>query len=296
MRFLIAFPIESLARNLVMWKSGDKNQKRYLPFERAVGTAMVYAYLDVKNVVSHVEMGSRIYDAAQLPWVMPTGVTFPLLVAEFKAMCSGNITGDGWMKRSMLWNILALQNPDGSWNVSDSLAAALRAAGEPELAAPIPKLSPQPIVKSFYAAEELVRHCPPALRACVDTLGHGVVDKIWVTLLAMEGCSQAGLVWVLNPWDDVFAEFDILQCGWTYVELRVKGDPQVAAAVLEAERAAKTCITEWREGFVAAATALRAARARRRRARRSSPRRRRRVSSPRRAWRCGGRSPRRWVS
>ena len=261
MRFLIAFPIESLARNLVMWKSGDKNQKRYLPFERAVGTAMVYAYLDVKNVVSHVEMGSRIYDAAQLPWVMPTGVTFPLLVAEFKAMCSGNITGDGWMKRSMLWNILALQNPDGSWNVSDSLAAALRAAGEPELAAPIPKLSPQPIVKSFYAAEELVRHCPPALRACVDTLGHGVVDKIWVTLLAMEGCSQAGLVWVLNPWDDVFAEFDILQCGWTYVELRVKGDPQVAAAVLEAERAAKTCITEWREGFVAAATALRAARA-----------------------------------
>ena len=260
-RFLIAFPIESLARNLVMWKSGDKNQKRYLPFERAVGTAMVYAYLDVKNVVSHVEMGSRIYDAAQLPWVMPTGVTFPLLVAEFKAMCSGNITGDGWMKRSMLWNILALQNPDGSWNVSDSLAAALRAAGEPELAAPIPKLSPRPIVKSFYAAEELVRHCPPALRACVDTLGHGVVDKIWVTLLAMEGCSQAGLVWVLNPWDDVFAEFDILQCGWTYVELRVKGDPQVAAAVLEAERAAKTCITEWREGFVAAATALRAARA-----------------------------------
>ena len=75
-RFLIAFPIESLARNPVMWKSGDKNQKRYLPFERAVGTAMVYAYLDVKNVVSHVEMGSRIYDAAQLPWVMPTGVTF----------------------------------------------------------------------------------------------------------------------------------------------------------------------------------------------------------------------------
>ena len=260
-RFLIAFPIESLARNLVMWKSGDKNQKRYLPFERAVGTAMVYAFLDVKNVVSHVEMGSRIYDAAQLPWVMPTGVTFPLLVAEFKAMCSGNLTGDGWMKRSMLWNILALQNPDGSWNVSDSLACALRAAGPPELAAPIPKLSPQPIIKSFYSAEELLRHCPPSLRACVDKLGHGIVDKMWVTLLAMEGCSQAGLAWVLNPWDDVFAEFDILQCGWTYVELRVKGDPEVAAAVLDAERAAKRCVTEWREAFVAAIMALRAVRA-----------------------------------
>ena len=63
-----------------------------LPFDRAVGTAMVYAHLDMKNIVGHVEMASRIYDAAQLPWMMPTGVTFPLLVSEFKAMLSGNIT------------------------------------------------------------------------------------------------------------------------------------------------------------------------------------------------------------
>ena len=27
-----------------------------LPFERALGTAMVYAYLDVKNLVSRIEM------------------------------------------------------------------------------------------------------------------------------------------------------------------------------------------------------------------------------------------------
>ena len=63
-----------------------------LPFERALGTAMVYAHLDVKNIVSHFEMGQRIFDAAQLPFVMPTGLTFPLLVAEFKAMMSGNLT------------------------------------------------------------------------------------------------------------------------------------------------------------------------------------------------------------
>jgi hypothetical protein len=43
------------------------------------------------------------------------GVTFPLLVAEFKAMLSGNLTSRGWMKRSNLWNIVALQNQDGSW-------------------------------------------------------------------------------------------------------------------------------------------------------------------------------------
>ena len=30
----------------------------------------------------------------------------------------------------------------------------------------------------------------------------------------MEGCKQSGLDWVLNPWDDVFHEFHITQCGW----------------------------------------------------------------------------------
>jgi hypothetical protein len=66
-------------------------------------------------MVGHVEMASRIFDGAQLPWQMPTGITFPLLVAEFKAMLSGNLTSQGWMKRTNLWNIVALQNQDGSW-------------------------------------------------------------------------------------------------------------------------------------------------------------------------------------
>ena len=35
------------------------------------------------------------------------------------------------------------------------------------------------------------------------------------------GCKQAGLNWVLNPWDNLFFEFDIVQCGWTWIELRV---------------------------------------------------------------------------
>jgi hypothetical protein len=28
---------------------------------------------------------------------------------------SGNLTSQGWMKRTNLWNIVALQNQDGSW-------------------------------------------------------------------------------------------------------------------------------------------------------------------------------------
>jgi hypothetical protein len=33
-----------------------------------VGTALVYAFLDMKNIVGHAEMASRIFDGAQLPW------------------------------------------------------------------------------------------------------------------------------------------------------------------------------------------------------------------------------------
>ena len=248
-RFLIAFPIESLNRNLIMWKNANDKRGVFLPFDRAVGTAMVYAHLDMNNIVGHVEMASRIYDAAQLPWLMPTGVTFPLLVAEFKAMLSGNITGSGWMKRSTLWNIVSLQNPDGHWNASDSLAGALRAAGPPELSPPIDKVNANPIIKSFYGAEEMLRECPPRLRACARRMGHNTIDSIWCSLLAMEGCKQAGLNWVLNPWDNLFFEFDIVQCGWTWIELRVNCDAEIAAAVMEAETHAEVCVTRWREHF-----------------------------------------------
>ena len=260
-RFLVAFPFESLHRNLLMWKNLDGDNEACLPFDRAVGTAMVYAYLDVNNVVGHVEMASRIFDAAKFPWRMPTGVTFPLLVSEFKAMLSGNITGSGWMKRSTLWNIVALQNPDGHWNASDSLAGALRAAGPRQLYPPIARVNANPIIKSFYGAEQMLEECPSRLRACARRLGHTAVDHVWCTLLAAEGCKQAGMNFVLNPWDDVFHEFDIVQCGWHWIERRVNGDAEVAAAVLEAETHAERCVTKWRERFVDVVRGLHAMRA-----------------------------------
>ena len=81
-RFIIAFPLEALKRNLTIWKTASCTEGVHLPFDRAVGTAMVYAFLDVKNVVGHVEMGSRIYDAAQLPWIMPTGPKTQILKSK----------------------------------------------------------------------------------------------------------------------------------------------------------------------------------------------------------------------
>ena len=70
-RFILSFPLESLRRNLANATDPTHSRGVFLPFDRAVGTALVYAYLDMTNIVGHVEMASRIFDGAQLPWQMP---------------------------------------------------------------------------------------------------------------------------------------------------------------------------------------------------------------------------------
>ena len=52
-RFILAFPLESLRRNLVNSQSPAQAEAEgvLLPFDRAVGTALVYAFLDMKNIV-----------------------------------------------------------------------------------------------------------------------------------------------------------------------------------------------------------------------------------------------------
>ena len=59
-RFILAFPLESLRRNLVNSQAPAQGaqgaQGVVLPFDRAVGTALVYAFLDMKNIVGHAEV------------------------------------------------------------------------------------------------------------------------------------------------------------------------------------------------------------------------------------------------
>ena len=61
---------------------------------------------------------------------------------------------------------------------------------------------------------------------------------------------------MLNPWDDIFHEFHITQCGWTFIEQKVDGNAALAAAVVEAEAHAEMHVTKWREDFVGTVEAL----------------------------------------
>jgi hypothetical protein len=301
-RFLLAFPVEALHRDLVFWRSdrasGAESEPSAdasasasasaseaqvcLPFDRALGTAMVYAFLDIKNVVGHAEMASRIFEAAQLPFLMPTGLTFPLLVTEFKVMFSGNLTSKGWLRRCALWNVVTLQRRDGSWNATDALAGALRAAGDTRLEPttgcareearePHEKL----VAHAYYDAEVLTNACPAALRAAAtgdfpetktlngdkaETSGIGwlAAERVWCTLLAMRGCAHYGMSWVLNPWDDHYREYDIAQRGWAFIRKTAGDDKRLAAAVLAAEAEADALVDFWRKKEEARVEAFRA--------------------------------------
>jgi hypothetical protein len=99
-----------------------KKGREYLRFNRAIGTAMVYAYLDVNNVVDHREMMDRTYACSKLPWLLPKKYSFVLLVSKFKRMMMTNLTTPLWMQRSVLWNLVAMQDPDGGYSPDDVLA------------------------------------------------------------------------------------------------------------------------------------------------------------------------------
>ena len=299
-RFMLAFPAEALHRDLVFWKHDSRTKSAhtessrsssndapvFLTFDRALGTAMTYAFLDGNNVVSKTEMSRRIFEAAQLPWLMPTGLTFPLLVTEFKVMFAGNLTRQGWLKRCSLWNVVALQQRDGSWNGTDALAGALRAAGPPRLAAAVVKTKTSArlsgsndsvedldlkklSVHRYYDAEVALNACPDELCALTKSdpsnrsldsepkLNWRAVERIWCTLLAMRGCSHYGLTWVLNPWDDEFAEYDINQRGWAYLAKKVGDDQAIAHAVMSADAAADRAVGTWRVEHEDAMHALR---------------------------------------
>ena len=222
----------------------------YLPFNRALGTAMVYAYFDVKNVVSHSEMTRRIYEASRLPWLLPEGYTFVYLVSTLKHMLLGSLTSPMWMQRSALWNLVSLQAPDGSWGPDDALAGAMRAAGD-FVAVPSSAnaFCERPIIKSYFTAETMLGCMPRSLQACAARHGWALVDKVWCTLLAVSTYEDIGHRWVVNPWDEDYVEFDIGLKAWSFLDVAANDDPALAAAILEARADAAVNVERWRTEF-----------------------------------------------
>jgi hypothetical protein len=97
-----------------------------------VGTALALAFMSNAKTLSVVELARRTAAAS----AFFAGVTVPntmhgfdSLLSSFLVMLSpGNLSSRGdWLEKARLWRLIFLQQPDGGWRMTDSLAFALEA-------------------------------------------------------------------------------------------------------------------------------------------------------------------------
>jgi hypothetical protein len=91
---------------------------------------------------------------------------------------------------------------------------------------------------------------PRSLQACAGKHGWRKIDRVWCTLLAIKRYEDTGHRWVLNPWDDQHAEYDLKAVAWSFLDTAAKDDPQLAGAILEAHVEAEAYVQRWRTEFI----------------------------------------------
>ena len=99
---------------------------------RLVGTALALAFCSNAKSLSVVELARRtaaasaFFDGIIVPGTMHG---FDDLLARFKVLLApGNLSSRGdWLGKARLWRLILLQQPDGSWRMTDSLAFAFEA-------------------------------------------------------------------------------------------------------------------------------------------------------------------------
>ena len=99
---------------------------------RLVGTALALAFCANAKTLSVVELARRTAAAsAFFNGVIVPGTMhgFDDLLARFKVLLApGNLSSRGdWLEKARLWRLILLQQPDGSWRMTDSLAFAFEA-------------------------------------------------------------------------------------------------------------------------------------------------------------------------
>jgi hypothetical protein len=127
--------------------------------ERMAGTALVLAFLSVNNVCPVAELTSRKAAAAKFFH----GVRVPGIHHDFEnlmRLCmgfliEGNLTQrKRWLEKARLWRMVLLQRPDGSWSLTQSLAAAVEAHAPCEavkVQSPLSRLTSRPLFKRIMA-------------------------------------------------------------------------------------------------------------------------------------------------
>ncbi|KAK3277885.1 hypothetical protein CYMTET_14134 [Cymbomonas tetramitiformis] len=180
-------------------KNWKKLRQRHmdLSVKRMLGTALVQAFLGIRALVSKEDLKRQTRWASELPWHVPSSHRpFAWYVSVFKVLLK-MIDGPGWYERSHLWNLIFLQQPDGSFELSQHLATVLR-SGEP-----LESLESNPV--AHYDLAVLQATVPEELSQVYEGWGHDeesnkrARDELWATLLVLQELEHYPCSWTENP-------------------------------------------------------------------------------------------------
>jgi hypothetical protein len=226
--------------------------------ERMVGTALTLAHLANQRAMNIVELGERRAAASSyFRGVKIPGIDhdFEKLLGFFMLMLgddAGALTPrKSWLVTARLWRFVLLQQSDGSWDASTSLAFALGAHDGPlpppqtswfgRLKALVSKLDDLeadevsegdagPLVAGDEGGEEaavhdcpltfqrsaIIRRMPPELAKFPDC------QKVWATLLAMRWLEKAPVSWLTS--EEEAPETTLVDSARCYLIERCKAD------------------------------------------------------------------------
>ncbi|KAK3287319.1 hypothetical protein CYMTET_5166 [Cymbomonas tetramitiformis] len=238
-------------------RSAGQWQKRHLPVERMLGTALVQAFLSMNTILSKEDLSMQTTLASQLPWQMPCDRPFPWYVNTFKVLI-GSIRTVGWYQRSHLWNLIFLQRPDGSYKMSVHLATVLKSGRPLEdlMINPVAPFDPAVLEESMprqlmdalaleggslnNASDDWTAFMHPS-RTSPSTVAHDV----WATLLVVQRLMTYPFTWIENPDDPSWKHVTIQSNSEQYIARQCHEYPALRRCLPELERIASEHTQHW---------------------------------------------------
>ncbi|KAK3233211.1 hypothetical protein CYMTET_56479 [Cymbomonas tetramitiformis] len=170
-----------------------------LPLERLLGTALVLAVMSTMRLLPEKELDRQLALARSQHWRHPPGRGFNWFLKVFQLMVARNLGARGWHQHATLWNLVLLQNVDGSLipDGAGDLASALH-AGEP-WESPVSSLHsrfPDTAMLDSVPAEllEALGYAPSARPEL-----HSLALRVWATILAVARYHTLSFAWCVNP-------------------------------------------------------------------------------------------------
>eukprot|EP00854_Cymbomonas_tetramitiformis_P003392 gene3392-4270_t len=136
------------------------------PLESMIGTAVVIAYLETTRVVKAHQLELQVKSLNKTEWEFK-GQTFMWYLTAFRVMMSTIHSKTGWFYRCIIWNLLFLQQRNGSFRISSTLATVLAAGDTTDIT------TRNPTDESAYS--------------------------LWATMCVIERCLTLPFTWIINP-------------------------------------------------------------------------------------------------